>query len=437
MLTDIAISKLTPAATRREVPDGRITGLYLVLQPTGARSWALRYRASGVPKKLTIGAYPSVSLAEARKRAQKALAEVVDGNDPAAAKMAAREAAKAAAQASEDRIENVVDAYAARYLAKKVGPGWAREAERLLRREVLPQWGKRRLSEIAPRDVSRLLGEIAERGSPITANRTLAAFRRMCRWASSPTVGLIDNDPCRGVEMPAEEHSRDRVLSDGEIMLAWKAFEAAGTFGQMCKLLLLTGCRREEARAMTWREVDLEQAVWSLPGARSKNKLAHTIPLAPAAVEMLRGLPRIERRRAPDGRAQPAFVFTVSGNLPMGGISEERAQVNAKIVELMRAEAIERGDDPAEVSAPDWTLHDLRRTVATNLQKLGVRLEVTEAILGHKGASRSGIVGIYQRYSWDAEKRQALEAWSKRLDEIVHDVEPARNVVDLASARAS
>jgi integrase len=399
MLTDVAISKLTPRETRREVPDGKIAGLYLVLQPSGAKSWALRYRAAGVPKKLTIGTYPGIGVAAARARAQKALAQVVDGNDPAAAKKAAREAAKAAAKAAEDRVEDVVDGYVARYLTRKVGPGWAREAERLLRREIVPLWGERRLSEITPRDLGKRLGEIAERGAPITANRTLAAFRRMCRWASSATVAIIETDPCRGVEMPAEEHSRERVLSDHEIQLAWNAFQSAGTFGQMCKLLLLTRSRREEARAMTWNEVDLDHTVWLIPGTRTKNGKPHEIPLSSTAVEILRGLKRIERKRGPDGRPQPAFVFTVTGNAPLGGISEERGQLNAKIVELMRAEAIARGEDPAGIVAPDWTLHDLRRTVATNLQKLGVRLEVTEAVLGHKGASRAGIVGVYQRYS--------------------------------------
>ena len=143
MLTDIAISKLTPAATRREVPDGKITGLYLIVQPSGAKSWALRYRTESKPRKLTLGAYSTVSLAEARRKAQKALGEVAGGEDPAAAKMAAREAAKAAAQASEDRIENVVEAFIARYLLKKAKPSWAKEAERLLRVEIVRPWGKR------------------------------------------------------------------------------------------------------------------------------------------------------------------------------------------------------------------------------------------------------------------------------------------------------
>jgi integrase len=436
MLTDVAISKLTPAATRREVPDGKITGLYLVMQPSGTKSWALRYRAEGKPRKLTLGAYSTVSLAEARKKAQKALAEVVDGKDPAGAKRAAREAAKAAAVASEDRVENVVEAFIARYLAKRAKPSWAKEAERLLRVEVVRPWGKRRLSEITPKDVARLLGEIAERGAPTTANRTLAVFRKMSKWAASPTIGLIMTQPCAGVEAPAQEHSRERVLSDAEIKHAWTAFETIGwPFGRLCQLLLLTGARREEVRAMQWREVDLEQAVWRLPKERTKNKRAHEIPLAPAAVEILRSLPRIEPRRGPDGKPRPALVFSTTGNAAPGGISLSRAALNGLLVTQMREEAIARGDDPGEAVEPDWHLHDLRRTLATNLQKLGVKLEVTEAVLNHAGGSRAGIVGVYQRHDWAIEKRAALEAWARRLDEIVTGAAASNNVVELAKAR--
>ena len=143
MLTDLQIEKLAKPTARREIPDGKIGGLYLVVQPSGAKSWALRYRAVGTPKKFTIGPYPAIGLAAARKRAQKALAEVVDGVDPSAQKKAAREAQKAA-DSTADRVETVVDAYVKDYLGKNSKPSWAKEAERLLRVEVVPKFGKKR-----------------------------------------------------------------------------------------------------------------------------------------------------------------------------------------------------------------------------------------------------------------------------------------------------
>src|SRR5271154_1388837 len=126
MLTDLQIEKLALPTSRREVPDGKIGGLYLVVQPSGAKSWALRYRVAGAPKKFTIGPYPAVTLATARKRAQKALAEVVDGNDPSAQKKATREAQKAASSTA-DRVQNVVDAFVEKHVKVRSKPSWARE----------------------------------------------------------------------------------------------------------------------------------------------------------------------------------------------------------------------------------------------------------------------------------------------------------------------
>lgn len=274
MLTDLQIEKLAKPAARREIPDGKIGGLYLVVQPSGSKSWALRYRAAGAPKKFTIGPYPAIGLAAARKRAQKALAEVVDGFDPSAQKKAAREAQKAS-NSIADRVESVVDAYVKDYLAKNAKPSWAKEAERLLRVEVLPKFGKKRLGDLTDDDVHKLLKEIAQR-APITANRTFAVFRKLCHWATSRDGGkLIRTSPCDGIETPTQERTRDRVLDDAEIKRAWEAFELVGwPFGPIGKLLLLTGARRDEVASMEWRELDLEARVWRLPKERTKNKRA-------------------------------------------------------------------------------------------------------------------------------------------------------------------
>jgi integrase len=433
MLTDLQIEKLSNPTTRREIPDGRIGGLYLVVQPSGAKSWALRYRVAGTPKKLTIGPYPAVGLAAARKRAQKALVEVGEGIDPSAKKKADREAQRAA-NSTADRAETVVDAYVKDYLGKKAKPAWAKEAERLLRVEVVPKFGKKRLGEITDDDVHKLLKEIAGR-APITANRTFAVFRKLCHWAMSRDGGkLIKASPCDGVEMPTAERPRDRVLDDAEIKLAWQAFESIGwPFGPIGKLLLLTGARRDEVASMEWREVDLEAAVWRIPKERTKNKRAHEIPLSAAAVEILKGLPRVESRRERDGKMRPALVFSTTGATAVSGFSRAKGAIDAAIVEGLREEAQGRREDPQEIKVPNWVIHDLRRTVATNLQKLGVRLEVTEAVLNHVSGSRAGIVGIYQRHEWAAEKRAALDAWARRLDTIITG-SGAANVLEFTRA---
>lgn len=427
MLTELQIENLATPESRREIPDGKISGLYLVMQPSGAKSWALRYRVAGAPKKFTIGPYPAISLATARKKAQKALGEVVDGNDPSAQKKAVKEAEKAA-KSTADRVEAIVNSFVARHLAKTAKPSWAKEAERLLRVEIVPPFGKKRLGEITPRDVDKLLGEIAER-APITANRTLAVFRKLCNWAASPRIGLISSSPCAGVEAPTAERSRERVLTDEEIRLAWMAFGAIGwPFGQLAKLLLLTGARRDEVASMRWAEVDLVRKTWSLPGDRTKNKRPHEIPLSDAAVAILKDLPHVS--------GDAGYVFTTTGKSPVSGFSRAKAAIDAAMLELAKAKAEADGRNPDDVhSVAGWTIHDLRRTVATNLQKLGVKLEVTEAVLNHVSGSRSGIVGVYQRHQWTDEKRAALDAWARKLDAIISGAAPA-NVVELASARA-
>lgn len=397
MLTAVQIEKLSTPDKRREVPDGRIRGLYLIVQPSGVKSWALRYRAHGIPRKLTLGSFPAVDLATARRRAQEALGELAGGNDPAATKKASRAAARAAREADEDRIERVIELFVERY-AKPKTKDW-RETAAMLNREVAGRWKGRRLSQITRADVHQMLDEIVDRGAPIAANRRFAAFRKMCKWAVAR--GIIDRSPCEGVSAPAAETKRERVLTDDELRLVWHACQHVGLFGVVVRLLVLTGARRDEVAGMEWAELDPDARTWTLPAARAKNKREHVVPLGNAALDIIKGLPRVEGRR---------FLFSTTGRTHVSGFSKAKAKLDAAMRAL-------RGD-VAEL-VPAWVIHDIRRTVATNLQKLGVRLEVTEAVLNHVSGSRSGIVGVYQRHDYADEKRQALEAWAHRLETII------------------
>jgi integrase len=430
MLTDLQIKKLAPAEHRREVPDGKIGGLYLVVQPSGAKSWALRYRVAGAPKKFTIGPHPAIDLATARKRAQEALGEVAGGKDPAAIKRASRAAARAERATEDDRVERVADLFLTLYVKRsgKVGEGWGNEICRLFKIEILPRLGAKRVGDVRKGDINDILDAIVTRGSPITANRTLAVLRKFFNWARDDR-GLITVSPCQGVTAPAEESPRDRVLNDNEIPLAWAAFERIGwPFGPIAKLLLLTGTRRDEIASARWSEIDLDANTLTIAKERSKNGIAHEIPLSMAALRIIKELPRI-------GDKKGGYVFTTTGETPVSGFSRLKSIVDGHILDALKKEAEARGDDPEDVEAPPhWTLHDLRRTVATSLQKLGVRLEVTEAVLNHVSGSRAGIVAVYQRHEYASEKRSALDAWARRLDAIVTDA-PATNVLELVTAR--
>lgn len=391
-LTDLLIKNRRPSDRRQEIPDGKIAGLYFVLQPTGARSWAVRYRFDRKPKKLTIGAYPSIDLATARKRALEALGAIAKGVDPAAQK----QAAKAEKRASLDLVENVVDEFIARY-AKPKTRDWC-ETQRLLNKDVVSAWRGRRLSMIGRADVHALLDGIIDRGAPVGANRTFAQLRKMCRWAVER--GLIERNPCEGVSAPSAEKARDRVLSSEELQLVWRAAERLGyPFGPLVHLLILTGQRREEVGGARWSEIDLKKRAWTIPASRSKNCHEHSVPLSARAIDILSSLPRFE---------QSEFVFS-PGKTPPSGYSRSKARLDAEIARLNDGKPI-----------PSWTLHDLRRSVASGMASIGVDLHIIERCLNHVSGSFGGIVGVYQRHKFEDEMRSALDRWASHVERIVN-----------------
>jgi integrase len=409
MLTDLSIKKQALPEKRRELPDGKIAGLYLVLQPSGAKSWAVRYRVAGKPAKLTIGPYPSIDLATARKRAQEAIGDLAGGKDPAVAKKAAKDARRAE-NSIADQVESVAALFVERSAKRKAGPLWAREVERLLKVEIIPKIGSKRLGEVTRAEIHDLLDGIVDRGSPYTANRTLAVLRRMCNWAIER--GIIASSPVEKIKPPGAETARDRILSDDEIRLAWGAFDAVGwPFGKIAKLLLLTGARRDEIAEARWSELDLAAKTLTIAKERSKNGIAHEIPLSDAALRIFEGLPRIG-----DGKDGP--VFTTTGKTPVSGWSRAKEQLDRAI----------------GVSIPPWVLHDLRRTAASGMAGIGIAPHVVEAALNHKSGTIKGIAAVYNRYNYASEKRAALDAWARRLSTVVTG-ETASNAISIDAGR--
>ena len=395
-LTVRTIDTLATPETRREVPDGLVNGLYLVLQPSGARSWAVRYRnAAGTPRKHTLGSYPAIDLKSAREVAQSAFVEVARGGDPAAAKKAAR--AGANAPTDRDLVEKVVDQFIERYAKTNTKAETAAENKRMLEREVVKPWRGRRLGDITRADVHDLLDAIVDRGSPVAANRILAALRRMCGWAVER--GIITSSPCDKVKPPTAERSRDRVLSDDELRRLWIATDAIGwPFRDLVRLLMLTGQRRDEIGRMRWSEIDLDAALWTIPKERAKNGQAHLVPLSAPAVAIIKALPRIG-----GGKEAGDYVFTVTGKTAVSGFS------NAK----------ERLDKLMGEGTPAWVFHDLRRTAATGMARLGTLPHVVEAVLNHISGSKAGVAGIYNRAAYSEEKRHALDAWGGFVERLV------------------
>jgi integrase len=248
--------------------------------------------------------------------------------------------------------------------------------------------------------IVKTLDALARKGSPVMAAQAGAYGKALYGWGLKR--GTLTANPFINLPM-AQRIKRERVLSDTELAAVWRATDLAVPFNSIVRLLMLTGQRRSEVGSMAWEELSDDWAAWTIPASRTKNNTTHLVPLSAPALELLRAAPHCG-----------ALVFP-------GSLRDRSFNSWAKAKAALDARS----------GVTDWRLHDLRRTVATGLQRLGVRLEVTEAILNHISGSRAGIVGVYQRHDWRDEKRQALEAWGAHVKAIVEGRPVASNVAVL------
>jgi integrase len=394
-LTARAVEAATAPKERREIADGYLPGLYLIVHPTGAKSWAIRYRHHGQTRKFTLGGYPLLDLKAARESGAKALRAVAEGRDPGQERAQAR-------ASQPDSIESVVEQFLDRHVRRLNRPKTIRETERALRQHVLPRWRSRSIDSITRRDVLDVLDRVVDSGAPVMANRVLSAVRKLFNWALSRDIIAIS--PVAGVKPPSIEKSRDRILNDDELRLVWLAADKIGfPFGPLVQLLALSGQRRDEVGQMRWSELDLEERLWTLPRERVKTNQPHEVPLSAAAINVLKSVPHIGD-----------FVLSTNGTTAASGFSKAKRRIDSLL--------------PADV--PAWRLHDLRRTVASGMAQLGINLPVIEKVLNHASGSFAGIVGVYQRHSFADEKRAALEAWGNFVATLV-DSKPTSKVVRL------
>ncbi|MFC0217887.1 tyrosine-type recombinase/integrase [Pseudochelatococcus lubricantis] len=439
-LTAAAVEKIKADPEKRiEIPDGFVVGLYLVVQPSGKKSWAARYRSHGKPKKLTLGAFPALDLAGARDAARTALRAVQEGADPAAAKQHERETADLR------RFDTVVRSFLARYAAPK-NRSWKETARQLglapdkgkiaaaadtkvadalandpalfavLKGSPIDKWGHRPVTTIDRADVLAHLDSIVDRGAGVQANRAFAALRKLFNWTVERT--LLAASPCEGLKPPTAEKSRDRVLSDDETRALWIACDAIGwPFGPLVKLLVLTGQRRDEVAGMRWEEVSGD--LWTIPRERAKNDTTHLVPLSDATRDALS-----------HAHQTGDIVFTTTGTTPVSGFSRAKRTLDAEMLKALRKQAAENGGDPEVITLAPWRLHDIRRTVATGMAKNGAPIHVVEKVLNHVSGTFGGVTGVYQRHDFADEKRAALQAWAVRVDRIVNQ-KPGDNVVAL------
>ena len=411
-LTTISIEAIkADPAKRIEKPDPALAGLYLIIQPSGAKSWALRYRFGGKPAKMTLGRWPAMGVAEARAKATASLDVLDHGRNPAGGGMKAK--ADAAAQADRDKVAAVVDLFVKRHASHNRRGA---DVAAMFRREVIGKWGNRDIQSIVKRDVIEVLDAIVDRGSPVTANRLRAHLNTLFNWAKGRDI--IQVSPLDGIKPPAPEKARDRVLTPDEVRLFWQASATMEyPFGPLYRVLLLTGQRLREVAEMTWKEVQGER--WFLPAARSKNGDEHTVPLSPEVVAILNDLPRVG-----------LFAFSTTGISPISGFTRAKARLDRLMVEAA-SRGLPAGSDPLEI--PAFTIHDLRRTAATGMAGLRFPPHVVEAVLNHRSGSRRGVAGVYNRFDYAEEKRHALESWARQVTATAENRQ--ENVVSLSLSR--
>jgi len=377
-LTDAAIQKArAPQTGQAEIWDAGLSGFGIRITPKGVKAFVLLYRHHGKARRWTIGRYPAIGLAKARRMASDALDGLEKGIDPQDA---------AAPQAGT--FGEALEAFVSTYCSQHNKPSTAAETRRNMRAIFLPHWDKRALGTIGKADVLKVTDALIAKGAPSAARHAHSNARKFFAWCVER--GLLHSSPMAGLTPPVRAKNRARTLTLEELAAVWKAADGIGyPFGRIVQLLILTGQRRGEVAALEWREIDEDAKLWVIPAERTKNGRAHSLPLAPMAAEIIAGLPRCNDRLAFPARGNDEAAFS--------GWSKAKKQLDTLS------------------GVTDWTLHDLRRTTATRLAAIGTPPHIVERILNHAGGTFAGVAGVYNRFEYADEMRGALEAWEKAL----------------------
>jgi integrase len=363
------INRLKPG---QQLADLDVRGFSARCLPSGAISYDLRYRtATGERRRLSLGLHGAVTPDQARAIAEKRLDDLAKDRDPAAERQRQR----------TTTVNAVLDNYIERMLGtKRSKPAQVSAFDRLVRPEI----GTRSIYDLGRADIARLMDSIEDSSGPVAADRTLAYLRAAFHWQQSRDDNFL-SPIIRGMERTSiKELARDRVLTDDELRSIWKATER-GTFGALVRFLLLTAARRDEARSMTWDEID--GTTWTLPSARNKVKAELVRPLSKAALAIIKSLPR-----------RNAYVFGGRGDVAINGKDRSKKRLDL------------------DSGVTGWRLHDLRRTARSLMSRAGVPSNHAELCLGHV---LTGVRGTYDRHAYHAEKAAAFERLAALVAKIV------------------
>lgn len=387
--TDKYIQSLKPKSTRYDIREGNGNGFAVRCAPSGNKSWVYFYYFEGKKRRMTLGNYPALSLAEARKKHHQALTLLAKGNDPATNAIRKKNEARSA-----QTVNDLINEYLEKW-AKPRKRSW-QEDKRMLKKDIAPTIGRSKAKNITRRDIILILDKVCERGSPIAANRTLAVTRRMFNFAVERDI--IAHSPCHMVKTPSKENRKERILNDTEIKAFWFGLDKA-SMSELTrlalKLQLITAQRKGEIVSAEWSEFDLGKCWWEIPGAKTKNGNPHRVPLSPLAISILQKAKKLSDKSK--------WLFpSPKENMHMTGAAIDKAlRRNQQVFDT----------EPA-------TPHDLRRTAASHMTALGASRLVVSKILNH---AENSITAIYDRHSYDKEKIAALTIWSENLSTIINN----------------
>jgi integrase len=394
-----------PATGRIEITDARCSGLTFRVTDKNARTFSFRFRdpKSGRVQRYTIGDYPDLSLAKARRAADRLRTQVAEGINPV-------EARKRERQTAASRSFGAVAArYLEEYVSRHNRPSTYKQADRNLNRHLLPIWKNRHIDTIERADIIELTEKLIAAGKPVMANRVQALISTIYSFALD--AGLSKFNPCARLRKRGTENRATRVLSDDEIRQLWARATLpplSRSTGLALRLILLTGSRPGEIAGITRSELqhldNAEKAVWNIPGERTKNGRAHAVPLSCMARETIKAALEL---------IPPEQNFIFATRLKRGG----SLRPHSLTVAMKRLTGKVKGPGAATWKKNVPTPHDLRRTLATRLSSLGTPAEDVSAVLNH---IRRDVTGMhYDQYARFAEKRRALVAWAESLKGIL------------------
>ena len=381
-LTERTVRYLSTDKTQEDVYDSVVGGFGVRLTRRGRKTFFVRYRSRGRNRRMALGHYPAVALAEAREVARAFLADVSRGTDP--------QDQRAVPLAREQPVLTF-GALANQFLEKysKINRKSWREDERIVRHDLVPGLGVWAAADLKRSDVLRVLEGIVDRGAPVMANRVLTLIKRIFNWGLERD--LVPRNPVAGMRRLSPEKPRERVLNEAEIAMLWREFDEEQTVISLAlKLLLLTAQRTIEVLSMRWEDIQ-DGVVWVIPSDVTKSRRTHSVPLAPTVQSLLQ---RTDRSQT-------------------GWVLPSPKKRGARLHDTSLSHVARRIRDRLDL---EWRCHDLRRTAASHMTAMGIRRFLVGRILNHSDRT---VTAIYDRHSYLPEMRQALVAWAERVEQIV------------------